>query len=130
MDWINTNLYIVDEDGMPAVCTCTHNGVEGYAIVAFTSEAEARRYQYKLAPQIDLRYLRTCTRRTVESRMLQVDLIRAARAFTGTDAAYPVLGMFVNPAAPFPVWVDIQELITHGLRKRAVKSALDELDPD
>lgn len=128
LEWTDIDLWVIDEDGLPAAMECEFEGKAGYAIIAFTDTEEARRYQYLAAPNMDMRFVRRMARKRLDDRLLQVDLVRAARVYLMAKMPRPVLAMVVNPAAPAPTWVSIEDVVTHGRKRRAVKSALDELD--
>jgi hypothetical protein len=122
------DFYMIDDgEGMPTVAECTYNGVSGYAMLVFTSEEYTRVFCHLHVPDLESVRVRKMSRRQVDDRLLQADLVRAARKYHTAQLPRPMVAMIVNYGTPVEHIVDIESVITHGLKQRTQKKAQDEL---
>lgn len=122
--WWEQTLYCIDEGEGPAVITCTYEGVDGIALLAFTKASLAQQYVYmNCGPYAKVREL---GRRSIHGKMTQHELVGWARSFSSTDVSMPAVAMVIDVHAATE-WVGIDDVATSGLRQRQAAKIKDEL---
>lgn len=118
---------IDDGEGLPTVASCTVDGVLGYGFLVFTSEEYAHLFRRLYVPPSEDQQVRKLVRRQVNGRMIQSDLVRAARKYKTAELPRPVLAMIIDHGSPAQQVVPLNDVVALGLKQRSHKSAQDEL---
>lgn len=126
MEWWSMKLYVLDDgDGYPGVISCTYNGVTGCAIVAFTDQHYANQYVYRRVGRPVK--IREAERKNSHGKMIHTELARVAREYTDDTVATKAVAMVINPTAPEPTWISIEDVMDLGLKQRNAAKAKGEL---
>jgi hypothetical protein len=125
MAWWDQPLYCIDEGEGPAVMTCTYDGKDGIAVLAFTRSTLAQQYVYRYCGPYAR--VREFGRRSINGKMTHNELAGWARSpKVGPDTAMPAVAMVVDVNASTE-WVSIDDVATLGLRQRQAVRVKDEL---